>query len=57
MTGDLRGAMDTLLDVLRKDKKFRNGEARQAMLAIFAVLGDESPLVREYRGKLASVLF
>ena len=55
--GDLRGAMDALLDVLRQDKKFRNGEARQAMLAIFAVLGDDSPLVREYRGKLASVLF
>ena len=57
VTGDLRGAMDALLDVLRQDKKFRNGEARQVMLAIFAVLGDESPLVREYRGKLASVLF
>jgi putative thioredoxin len=55
--GDLRGAMDALLDVLRKDKKFRNGEARQAMLAIFQVLGEESALVREYRGKLASVLF
>jgi thioredoxin-like negative regulator of GroEL len=27
------------------------------MLAIFAVLGEDSPLVREYRGKLASVLF
>jgi putative thioredoxin len=55
--GDIRGAMDALLDVLRKDKKFRNGEARQAMLAIFAVLGEDSPLVREYRSKLASVLF
>jgi putative thioredoxin len=55
--GDLRGAMDALLDVLRRDKKFRNGEARQAMLAIFTVLGEDSALVREYRGKLASVLF
>jgi len=55
--GDTRGAMDALLDVLRRDKRFRNGEARQVMLAIFGVLGDESPLVREYRNKLASVLF
>ncbi len=55
--GDLRGAMDALLDVLRRDKRFRNGEARQVMLAIFAVLGDEHALVREYRTKLASVLF
>jgi putative thioredoxin len=55
--GEFRGAMDALLDVLRRDKRFRNGEARQAMLAIFAVLGDEHALVREYRTKLASVLF
>jgi putative thioredoxin len=56
-TGDLRGGMDALLDVLRGDKRFRNGEARQVMLAIFTVIGDESPMVREYRNKLASVLF
>jgi len=55
--GDLRGAMDALLDVLRRNKQFRGGEARQAMLAIFAVLGDDHALVREYRTKLASVLF
>jgi len=55
--GDLQGAMDALLDVLRRDKQFRNGEARQAMLAIFTVLGDDHVLVREYRAKLASVLF
>jgi putative thioredoxin len=55
--GDIRGAMDALLDVLRRDKRFRNGEARQVMLAIFAVLGEENPIVREYRNKLASVLF
>jgi putative thioredoxin len=55
--GDLRGGMDALLDVLRRDKRFRNGEARQVMLAIFTVLGDESSVVREYRNKLASVLF
>jgi putative thioredoxin len=56
-SGDLRSAMDALLDVLRRDKRFRNGEARQVMLGIFAVLGDEHALVREYRTKLASVLF
>ncbi|MGQ9489705.1 MAG: thioredoxin [Anaerolineae bacterium] len=55
--GDLRKAMDALLDVLRRDKRYRNGEPRQAMLAIFALLGDEHPLTREYRTKLASVLF
>lgn len=56
-SGDLRGAMDVLLNVLRRDKRYRNGEPRQAMLAIFALLGDEHALTREYRTKLASVLF
>jgi len=55
--GQLREAMDALLDVLRRDKRYRNGEPRQVMLAIFALLGDEHPLTREYRMKLASVLF
>lgn len=55
--GSLREAMDALLDVLRRDKRYRNGEPRQAMLAVFALLGDEHPLTREYRMKLASVLF
>jgi thioredoxin-like negative regulator of GroEL len=32
-------------------------EARQAMVDVFAVLGDEDPLVAEYRRKLANALF
>jgi thioredoxin-like negative regulator of GroEL len=27
------------------------------MLGVFALLGDDDPLTREYRGELASVLF
>ena len=54
---DLRGAMDALLNVLRRDKRYRDGEARQGMLALFTLLGDEHPLAREYRARLASVLF
>jgi thioredoxin-like negative regulator of GroEL len=32
-------------------------DARQAMLEVFTVLGDEDPLVVEYRRKLANALF
>jgi putative thioredoxin len=39
----------------------RSGEARddarEAMIKVFAVLGDDDPLTREYRPKLASALF
>jgi putative thioredoxin len=51
-----REALDGLLAVVRDDPD-RRPEARQAMLDIFAVLGDDDPIVREYRGKLASALF
>jgi putative thioredoxin len=56
-SGDLQGAMDGILAVLRRDKRFRQGEPRTVMLGIFEVLGDQDPLTREYRNKLASVLF
>ena len=32
-------------------------EARQAMVTVFAVLGDEDPLVVEYRRRLAAALY
>jgi hypothetical protein len=35
----------------------RRPDARQAMLEVFAVLGDDDELVPEYRRRLASALF
>lgn len=49
-------ALDSLLNVLRKNRAYRNGEAKQVMLAIFDWLGDD-PLVKTYRRQLANVLF
>ena len=53
--GNLEAAMDGLLDVLRQDKRY--GEARQVMVAMFALLGDDDDLTQAYRAELASVLF
>lgn len=53
--GNLEAAMDGLLDVLRQDKRY--GQARQVMLALFALLGDDDVLTQTYRTELASVLF
>jgi putative thioredoxin len=49
--GRWREALDGLLQTLPE------AEARQAMVDVFAVLGDEDPLVPEYRRKLANALF
>jgi putative thioredoxin len=50
-------ALEELLIVLRRDKNYRSGEPRRVMLALFAVLGDEDAVTRQYRSKLAAVLF
>lgn len=55
--GDIQAALEGLLAVLRRDKRYRAGEAQRIMLAFFDVLGDADPLTREYRNRLASVLF
>jgi putative thioredoxin len=55
--GNIPAAMDGLLDILRQDKRHREGLPKQVMLALFTLLGDDDPLTREYRNELASVLF
>lgn len=55
--GNLAGALDGLLDVLREDKRYRDGFVKDAVLGIFILLGDEDPLTRDYRSELASVIF
>ena len=48
-----REALDAMVGALAED---RDG-ARQAMVTVFAVLGDGDPLVVEYRRRLAAALF
>lgn len=55
--GNLPAAMDGLLELLRFDKNYRDGEVKALLLAIFALLGDDDPMTREYRNELASILF
>ncbi len=55
--GNLEAALDGLLDVLRADKGYRRGAVRQAVLGVFALLGDDDPTTRAYREELASILF
>jgi putative thioredoxin len=51
-----REAMDQLLEVIRRNKSWREGEARKQMLAVFNLAAAQPDLVSEYRRKLASAL-
>ncbi len=53
---DHRGALEELLEVVRRDRAFQDDAGRKTMLQIFNLLGSDSDLVREFRGKLASLL-
>jgi putative thioredoxin len=55
--GQLEAGLDGLLDVLRQDKRYRKGEPRQVMVALFALLGEDDPATRQYRQELAGVLY
>lgn len=57
LRGNIPASLDGLLDILREDKYFRDGEVRQVILGLFELMGDENPVTRQYRQELASVLF
>jgi putative thioredoxin len=49
-------ALDELLEIVRRDKDWRDGEARRQVVNIFNLAG-EPELVSEYRRKLSSALY
>jgi len=55
--GNLPAALDGFLDILRQNKNYRRGRARQVILSLLELLGEEDPQTRQYRSELASVLF
>jgi len=55
--GQHEGALDELLESIRLDRAFAEGAARKAALAVFDILGLDSPVTREYQRRLSSLLF
>ncbi len=50
-------AMNQLLAIVMRNRAFHNDGGRKVLLALFELLGDEHPLVADYRRKLANALF
>jgi putative thioredoxin len=53
---DYRSALDQLLEVVRRDRTYRDDVARKTMLKVFELLGNQGELVSEFRKKLASAM-
>lgn len=49
-------AMEALLEIVRRDKTWRDGEARKQLLALFNLAAHDPALVADYRRKLAATL-
>ena len=52
-----REALDELLEIVRRDKGWRDGEARKQFLAILSLASGQAQLIGEYRRKLAAALY
>jgi putative thioredoxin len=55
--GDREGAMDELLDIVRRDRKWNEDAARKHLVTLFEALGPTDPLTLAARRKLSSILF
>lgn len=55
--GAYEDSLRELLEVVRRDRNFRDGEARKAMLDLFELIGPRTDIVERYRGELAKLLF
>lgn len=56
LAGDYPVAMDELLEIIRRDRKFKDDAARKTLLTVFNLLGGKGDLVTEYRKRLALLL-
>ncbi len=54
--GHYREAMEQLLEIIRRERDWRDGEARRQLLALFNFAAGDASLVAEFRRKLASAL-
>lgn len=50
-------ALELLLGIVQRSRTFREDGARKAMVGLFALIGEDEPLVHEYRRRLANTLF
>jgi len=56
LAGDFGSALAQWLELMRRDRTYGDDAGRRSLLQAFEVLGEQDPLVAEYRRKMASLL-
>ncbi|MBI3675121.1 MAG: thioredoxin [Proteobacteria bacterium] len=55
--GDREAALDTLLDIVKRDRKWNDEAARKHLVTLFEAMGPTDPLTIAGRRKLSGILF
>jgi putative thioredoxin len=56
LAGDFGTALAEWLDLMRRDRKFGDDAGRRSLLQAFDLLGEQDPLVAQYRRRMAALL-
>lgn len=56
LAGDYEPAMEHLLEMVRRDRRYGDDAGRKALVGLFTLLGNNNPLVAKYRGLLSRAL-
>jgi putative thioredoxin len=54
--GEHAKALETLLEIIKRDRQYEGGAARQSFLSVLELAAGEPALVSEYRKRLSSIL-
>jgi putative thioredoxin len=54
---EYEAAMDQLLEILKRDRGFKDDAGRKGMLKVFDMLGGSGELVSRYRQKMSAALY
>lgn len=54
---EFAGALDQLLEIVRRDRTFQDDVGRRKMLEVFQIAADQETLVADYRQRLGSLVF
>ena len=56
LQGQEEAALDQLIEMVERHKNYQDGLARKTILKIFALQGNQGPLVERYRSRLSRAL-